>query len=104
MGFSQSFGLVVFGLESSATLGGENVEIVKLNMELQAYVQLPVLLFTICDLGQDASGSQLLYLQNGTIAEENDAYKSAGKCTVLCGVVSPSGLFIRLWLILIWLR
>lgn len=35
---------VVFGFESSATLGGENVETVKLNMELQDYVQLPALL------------------------------------------------------------
>lgn len=42
---------VVFGLESPA-LGGENVGIVKWNMELQDYVQLPALLFTICGLGQ----------------------------------------------------
>lgn len=68
----------MFGVESSATLGGENVEIVKLNMELQDYVQLTALLFTICDLGQVDSGSQLLYLQNGTISEENNAYESAG--------------------------
>lgn len=45
---------VVFGLESPA-LGGENVEIVKLNLELQDYVQLPASLFTICGLGQDDS-------------------------------------------------
>ena len=43
---------VVFGFESPA-LGGETVGIVKLNMELQGYVQLPALLFTICGLGQD---------------------------------------------------
>lgn len=45
---------VVFGLESPA-LGGENVGIVKLNMELQDCVQLPALLFTICGPGQDGS-------------------------------------------------
>lgn len=35
---------VVFGFESSATLGAENVETVKLIMELQDSVHLPALL------------------------------------------------------------
>lgn len=38
---------VVFGFESSATLGGESVETVKLNRELQDHVHLPALLFTM---------------------------------------------------------